>query len=66
MNIKKSIRVALAQKDLNQGDLATLIGMSGAALSQMLNRKSITSEKLGQIATALDMKASDLVKLGED
>lgn len=66
MNIKKSVRVAMAQKDISQGDLASLIGMSASALSQMLNRKSITSEKLGQIATALDMKASELVSLGED
>lgn len=66
MNIKKGIRVALAQKGLTQGLLASKIGMTGPALSQMLNRKSITSEKLAQIAGALEMKASELVALGEE
>lgn len=65
MDIKKSIRVALAHQGLNQGDLAKALGMSDSALSQMLNRKSITSEKINQIAVALKMKASELVAIGE-
>lgn len=66
MNIKKSIRVALAQKDMTQGDLAEKIGMTASNLSLLMNRESIPTARLAQIAEALDMKVSDLLKLGED
>lgn len=66
MDIKKSIRVALATKALNQNDLAAALGMSPSSVSQMLARESITSKNIEKIAAALQMKASELVALGED
>ena len=66
MNLSKAIRVALAMKEMNQKQLAERLGMYESAMSQLINRPSITTEKLTQIADALDMKVSELVALGED
>ena len=53
-------------KEMNQKQLAERLGMYESAMSQLINRPSITTEKLTQIADALDMKVSELVALGED
>lgn len=66
VNLLKAIRVALAMKEMNQKQLAERLGMYESAMSQLINRPSITTEKLTQIADALDMKVSELVALGED
>jgi len=66
MNIKKSIRVALAQKDLTQGDLAEMVGMTASNMSLLLKRDSISTARLSEIAEALNMKVVDLLKLGEE
>lgn len=66
MNIKKSIRVALAQKDMTQGDLAAKVGMTASNMSLLLNRESIPTSRLSDMAHALDMTVVDLLKLGED
>ena len=52
-------------KEMNQKQLAEQLGMYESAMSQLINRPSITTEKLAQIADALDMKVSELVALGE-
>ncbi len=66
MNIKKSIRVALAQKEMTQEGLAKLVGMTASNMSLLLNRESIPTSRLSQIASALGLKVVDLLKLGED
>lgn len=65
MNLSKAIRVALAMKEMNQKQLAERLGMYESAMSQLINRSSITTEKLTHIADALGMKVSELVALGE-
>lgn len=66
MNISKSIRVALAMRELTQKQLAERLGMYESSVSQLVNRSSITTDKLKQVADALDMRVSELVALGED
>ena len=66
MNVSKSIRVALAMRELTQKQLAERLGMCESAVSQLVNRSSITTDKLKQVADALDMRVSELVALGED
>ena len=53
-------------KEMNQRQLAERLGMYESAVSQMINRASITTGKLKQVADALGMKVSELVALGED
>ena len=66
MNVSKSIRVALAMRELTQKQLAERLGMYESAVSQLVNRSSITTDKLKQVADALDMRVSELVALGEE
>ena len=66
VNVSKAIRVALAMKEMNQKQLAERLGMYESAVSQLVNKTSITTNKLKQVADALDMRVSELVALGED
>ena len=66
VNVSKSIRVALAMRELTQKQLAERLGMYESAVSQLVNRSSITTDKLKQVADALDMRVSELVALGEN
>ena len=65
MDIKKSVRVALAFRSKTQSQLAREIGMNVDALSQALIRNSMNSKQISKIALALDFKASELIALGE-
>ena len=65
MNITKSIKVALAQREQTQEWLANEVKMTAGALSALLTRNSIKSSLLDRMAKALNMKASELIALGE-
>lgn len=67
MNLPKSIRVGMAMRSMGQNDLAIATGIHRSNISKMINGKmTITDERLGEIAAALNMKVSDFVRLGED
>lgn len=67
MNLPKSIRVGMAMRGLTQGELSAITQIHQSNLSKMVNGKMlITSERLEAISTALGMKVSEFVKLGED
>ena len=65
MNIKKSVRIALAYKGETQAWLADQIGMNQDALSHALTRNSLNSKLIEKAALALDLKPSELIALGE-
>lgn len=67
MNLQKSIRVALAMCDMTQGKLSEATGINRSNINKMTNGKmAITDQRLEMIATAVGMKVSDFVRLGED
>lgn len=66
MNIKKSFRIALAMKGATQADMAAVVGVTPATLSLILNRESIPSERIKQLADAFGMKVSEFVAMGEE
>lgn len=67
MDLPKSMRVALAMRNMNQLDLAEKAGIHRTNVSKMMSGKMIiTNERLQSIADAVGMKVSDFVKLGED
>lgn len=66
MNLKKSIQVALAQKQMRQGDLAKAIGMRASSLSSSAQRNSCSLQVLEKISAELGMTVSEFVALGED
>lgn len=66
MNLRKSVMIALASKEMKQKDLADQLGMSQGSMSQLVNQKSCTGATLQKLAGAFDMKVSEFVALGEE
>lgn len=66
MNLRKSIKMCLAEKGMAQKDLAEKLGMSQTSMSQLAAQKSCTGATLQKLADAFDMKVSEFVALGED
>ena len=66
MNIGKSIKVALAMKGIKQKDLAEKMGRHHVYISQLCNKEKVGSKAIESVASALGMKVSELVALGED
>lgn len=66
MNLRKSIKMALAMKGISQKALAKQLGMLETSLSQLAAQKSCTGATLIKMAEAFDMKVSEFVALGEE
>ena len=66
MNLRKSIKVALAERDMSQKDLAKKLCMSQSAVSQLAAQKSCTGPTLNKLADAFGLKVSEFIALGED
>lgn len=66
MNLRKSIKTALAQRDMSQKALATKLGMLETSLSQLAAQKSCTGATLQKLADAFGLKVSEFIALGED
>ena len=65
MNIGKSIRKALIDKEMKQSELAQKIGISPSGMSQLCFREHCTKSTLDALCEALEMKSSELIALGE-
>ncbi len=66
MNFRKSLKLALAQRDMTQRALALKLGMRETSMSQLAAQKSCTGATLQKLADAFGMKVSEFVALGED
>lgn len=66
MNFRRSLKLALAQRDMTQKALAEQLGMRETSMSQLAAQTSCTGATLQKIAEAFDMKVSEFVALGED
>lgn len=66
MNAGRSIKVALAKKDMAQKDLAKKMGVSTAYISQLAGREHIGMGTIGLLAEAFNMRVSEFVALGEE
>jgi len=66
MDLRKSIKIALAKKNISASDLAVLLGVSRQRLSNIMAASNVRSDTIDNIAEALDMQASELIALGED
>ncbi|MGB5990667.1 MAG: helix-turn-helix transcriptional regulator [Marinifilaceae bacterium] len=66
MNVKKAIKIAMAQRDTNQKELSVSSGVSETTLSHTISgRSSPNAKTIAKIAEGLNMSYSELVKLGE-
>lgn len=66
MNIGKSIKVALAQRDMKQNQLAERLGKSARWINLLANSRGASTETISMLASAFGMKASEFVALGEE
>jgi DNA-binding Xre family transcriptional regulator len=66
LNLRKSLTMALAYKEMSQTELSELIDMSEAGLSRSIKNNKLTIEKLIRICGVFDMKVSEFIALGED
>lgn len=66
MNIGKSLKIALLKHNMEQSDLAEKIGIHQSNISRISCGKTITTETLGRLAAAFNMKVSEFLAIGED
>lgn len=66
MNIGKSIKVALAQRDMKQNQLADQLGKSARWINLLANSKGASTDTIEMLAKGFGMKASEFVALGEE
>jgi len=66
MNLKKSLKVSMAMREMSQDDLAEKMGIKRTGIAQMIMRNCVTTDTLVRMSSAVGMKVSEFVKLGED
>ncbi len=66
-DMKKAVRVALAQRGLEQKDLAERTRMTPQKMSRMVGKgANLKVHEIETLSRALELKASELVALGEE
>lgn len=58
----RKIKIILAQKEMNQSNLAKKCGMRPQALSEILSRGTCTLKTIGKIANAMGVSVTEIVK----
>lgn len=66
MNAGKSIKMAMAKRDMTPKDLADRMDVSRQYVGQLMNSEHIGMGTLSSLAVIFDMKVSEFVRLGED
>lgn len=66
MDIGKSIRLALAHKNMSKTALASALGCKLPSVTQLCSRDIVKSDMIQKLSDVFGMKASDFIKLGED
>lgn len=66
MNVGKSIRVAMAMKNMRNSELAEKLGVTQSTVSVMCSRDTAAGQTLKALAEIFEMKVSELLALGED
>lgn len=56
------IKLILAEREMNQSDLAAKIGVNRQQVNDFLSRETCTLKTLGRIAKALDVPVAEIVK----
>lgn len=56
------IKMLLAEREMNQSDLAVKIGVNRQQVNELLSRETCTLKTLGRIAKALGASVAEIVK----
>lgn len=65
MNIKKSLKVAMARNDFTAQDVADRMGVSRTRIYSIVSQVSPRNETIERLANVFDMKVSEFISLGE-
>lgn len=63
--LEKSLRIALAHKNMNKKQLATKMECKPAYISNIMKNGKLSVTKLNDVADALDCSLWEFIKLGE-
>ncbi|MGL5486148.1 MAG: helix-turn-helix domain-containing protein [Shewanella sp.] len=66
MNIGRSIKVALAKRDMKPAQLASLMGCSTAYVSKICKSKESGIGTIKKLSDFFGMRVSEFIALGED
>ena len=66
MNIGKSVRVAMAKRDIKPKELAEKMGASRQYIGQLMKAEAVGAGTLNKLCEVFDMKTSEFIALGED
>lgn len=66
MNIGRSIKVALAKRDMKPAQLANLMGCSAAYVSKICKSKESGIGTIQKLSDFFGMRVSEFIALGED
>jgi len=66
MNLGKSLKVALAMREMTQSDLARNQDWNLRTVNKLANKADGTVQNINKLSAALGMKPSEFVALGED
>lgn len=66
MNAGKSLKIALAKREMNQKQLAAKMKVSTAYICRLAAKEKIGMGTVTLLSEAFDMKVSEFVALGED
>ena len=65
MNLTRSIKIALAQNDKTQTELARELGVTKSTVNKFTNAGSMNTDTLQRLANHFEMPVSKFVALGE-
>jgi predicted XRE-type DNA-binding protein len=65
MNVGRSVRIALEQRDLDGRWLSSQLGMTRQRASQLRTRTKANSATIARLATVFNLKVSEFIALGE-
>lgn len=66
MNVGRSLKVALAKRDMSQTELAKKMKVHVQWVNKLANTQAASQATVVGLAEALDMKVSEFIALGED
>ena len=66
MDLRKSLRVAIASKGVRNIDVAEYLGYTPQQITNWLREGNISSQNITKLSEYFEMKASEFIALGED
>lgn len=66
MNLKKSLEVVLAQRQIKQSKMIVDLSLSSGTVKNIKDGKNINTDTLRKICKYLDISISEFIAVGED